>query len=332
MFRIKSSAVLAVSMITAFLVLPTANAQITRPTILKLDEINVVNYNQDIPDLTKAATSSAVTTAALQNTFQDGTGLGDIVAANGQGIKGTHVLRATRLNSNPDFTPGQAIADITRNGLIFHFFEIQAADGTTIGTITAQGFSRGTPPPGAPSSQTAANLIITGGSGAFVGVRGFAGSTNPPTSVPNRQASIIEDPAYRRINGGGTASYILTLYPAEYPRIVSIAHADSTLVSAANPAAQGETLTITATGLGPTRPGTDPGQPFPLSPAQPTNSPVSVTVNGQPAPVSNSIGWPSRVNQYRVDFQVPADTTKGTASVSVSAAWMAGPAVLINVQ
>ena len=151
----------------------SANAQIVTPTILQLDETNLVNYNSDVPDLTKAATSSAITNAATQNTFQDGTGLGDIVAANGQAIKGTHVLRYTRINSTPTFTPGQAIADITRTALIFNFWEIQDADGITIGTITAEGFSRGTPPPGVPSSQTAANLVITGGSGAFAGVRGF---------------------------------------------------------------------------------------------------------------------------------------------------------------
>ncbi|MBI3683877.1 MAG: hypothetical protein HY235_26175 [Acidobacteria bacterium] len=39
-------------------------------------------------------------------------------------------------------------------------------------------------------------------------------------------------------------------------------------------------LSLIATNLGPTRPGVDPGQPFPASPRQIVNSPLEVTVNG----------------------------------------------------
>lgn len=89
------------------------------------------------------------------------------------------------------------------------------------------------------------------------------------------------------------------------------------------------------TGLGPTRPGVDPGQPFPAYPANPlvvVNSPVAATVNGQAAEVVNAIGWPGLVNTYRVDFRVPASAASGPASVQLSAAWITGSAVHIAVR
>jgi uncharacterized protein (TIGR03437 family) len=49
---------------------------------------------------------------------------------------------------------------------------------------------------------------------------------------------------------------------------------DFSLVSASKPAAAGEVLSLFATGLGPTRAGLIPGQPFPSSPLVVVNSPV----------------------------------------------------------
>ena len=87
-----------------------------------------------------------------------------------------------------------------------------------------------------------------------------------------------------------------------------------------------------ATGLGPTLPGVDPGQPFPTDAVQQVNSPLAVTVNGQDAEVVNGLGWPGLVDTYRVDFRVPGGMVAGTASVRLTAAWIAGTAVRIAVQ
>jgi uncharacterized protein (TIGR03437 family) len=57
-----------------------------------------------------------------------------------------------------------------------------------------------------------------------------------------------------------------------------------------------------------------------------------VTVNGQDAEVVNGFGWPGLVDTYRVDFVVPSGLAPGTASVQLSAAWIAGNAVRIAVQ
>jgi uncharacterized protein (TIGR03437 family) len=85
----------------------------------------------------------------------------------------------------------------------------------------------------------------------------------------------------------------------------TIFHKDFSPVTAAKPAKPGEVLILQATGLGPTVPAVDPGQPFPTDALQQVNSPVDVTVNGQSAEVINKIGWPGQVDTYRLDFRVP---------------------------
>src|SRR5207247_9907015 len=89
-------------------------------------------------------------------------------------------------------------------------FEILTTGGAAVGTIFIHGLFGGSPPPGAPTSSARSNMIITGGTGAFLGARGQAGQTGPWTP---RVASVTEDPANRRINGGGTQSIILQLFP-----------------------------------------------------------------------------------------------------------------------
>ncbi|MBI2816913.1 MAG: hypothetical protein HYX72_08230 [Acidobacteria bacterium] len=91
-------------------------------------------------------------------------------------------------------------------------------------------------------------------------------------------------------------------------------------------------LTLFATGLGPTRPGVDPGKPFPASPLVTVNSPVEVLVNGRPAEVLASVGYPGAVDSYQVNFRVPSETARGVATIQVAAAWIAGPELRIAVQ
>jgi uncharacterized protein (TIGR03437 family) len=107
---------------------------------------------------------------------------------------------------------------------------------------------------------------------------------------------------------------------------------DFSLVSASKPAAAGEVLSLFATGLGPTRPGLSPGEPFPSSPLAVVNSPIEVTVNGKSAEVLGAVGYPGTVDGYQMNFRVPPDTAKGTAAIHVSAAWIPGAPVNIQVQ
>ena len=57
--------------------------------------------------------------------------------------------------------------------------------------------------------------------------------------------------------------------------------ADFTLVTSDKPARAGEILTLYASGLGPTRPGVDSGEPFPTTGLQVVNSPVRWWSMGQ---------------------------------------------------
>ena len=79
-------------------------------------------------------------------------------------------------------------------------------------------------------------------------------------------------------------------------------------------------------------PAVDPGQPFPSSPAATVNSPIEVKVNGNSAEVLGAVGFPGSLDGYQVTFRVPQDAAKGMATIQVSAAWIAGPAVGIVVQ
>jgi uncharacterized protein (TIGR03437 family) len=107
---------------------------------------------------------------------------------------------------------------------------------------------------------------------------------------------------------------------------------DFSLVNPARPTTAGEILSLFATGLGPTRPAVDAGQPFPAKTLANANSPVDVLVNGKPAEVLAAVGYPGAVDGYQVNFRMPPDAAKGTATVQVSAAWIPCAPVNIAVQ
>ena len=200
----------------------------------------------------------------------------------------------------------------------------------------------GPSPPGFPAGTL--NTVIVGGTGAYFGARGQTGNVNSTQALgsagitpPSR--SITEDPANRRLNQGGHVIFTLYVIPLARPEIVitptgpAVAHAnDFSPVTAAKPAAGGEVLSLFATGLGPTRPGIDPGQPFPSDPLAIVNSPLQLTVNGKPAEVIGAAGLPGAVDGYQVNFRLPTDIGKGPTAIQVTAAWIAGAPVTIQVQ
>jgi uncharacterized protein (TIGR03437 family) len=308
--------------------------------ILQIDIENFVEYQSDIADLSEIAGNPNITPAAPSKNFYPAATLGDIVAINGQAAKGTYAARTWVFGLNPSPAPGQAIADTTRTALRYGSFEILKPDGTLVGTIMVVGSAGGSPPPpGAPVGQTSGNFAIIGGTGAFLGARGQYGQIPTSQTVAVRLASTAEDPASRRVNGGGTVRYILHIIPMSPPQIAptlngpAVAHSsDFTLVSASKPAAAGEILSLFASGLGPTRPGVDPGQPFPPSPLATVNSPIDVTVNGKSAEILGAVGFPGAVDGYQVNFRLPPDTAKGTATIQVSSAWVPSSPVNIAVQ
>jgi hypothetical protein len=319
-------------------------------TILEVDLENVVEYQGDVSDAKQFATNPNVTPVSgpIKN-FRSAVGLGDIVAVNGQPAKGLYASGVQQISTTPVPTSGLAIGDIAQTSIRSHTLVILKSDGTPVGTIICLGLDSGPAPPGSfnvlyqsallSSNQTRGNYTIVGGTGAFLGARGqLVQRAQNLESIPPRQASITEDPANRRINGGGRIQYFLHVIPISRPEVATtstgpaVFHADFSPVSETKPAHAGEVLIVRATGLGPTVPPVDPGQPFPLDAGVAVNSPVEVSVNGQPAQLINAIGWPGSVDTYRIDFQVPAAAAKGMAAMQISAAWIASAPVSVAVQ
>lgn len=336
---IRKAETLAMTVLLVAVYCTRALGQATPPTILTIDVENVVQYISDVSDVSRLATDPNVTTAISGRNFREFLVLGDIAAVNGQPAKGTFSFNARQVSLATAPNAGQAIADLVRGNANEQTFEILRADGTPIGSIMASGLGAGTAPPGAPLAVTQGNNAIFGGTGAFLGARGQAGRAATPQDIPDRVASMSEDPANRRRNGGGRERFVLLVIPLSRPEVVitpngpAVAHSnDFALVSASRPATAGEVLSAFVTGLGPTRPGVDPGKPFPASPPAVVNSPVEVTVNGRPAEVLAAVGYPGAVDGYQVNFRVPSDTAKGVATVQISTAWIAGPEVRIAIQ
>ena len=308
------------------------------PTILTIDLANHVEYYDDVP-ITSYATNPSLTTQNIGNgkNFFSIVILADIVAINGQPAKGTYFSRNRVVSASPTPAPGTAISDTPVTAFREDIFKILQPDGTLIGSITASGLSGGTPSPGGPLTQTGGDWAITGGTGAFLGVRGEMGGTG--VQKGGRAASMAEDPADRRSIGGGTFEFVLYLIPMSSPQIVvtasgpAVVHSsDFSLVTPAKPASAGEILSLIATGLGPVRGGIGPGQVFPSNPLSAVNSPVQITVNGEAAEIVAAVGYPGSTTGYQVNFQLPADTAKGTATLVLSAAWFAAAPVSVAVQ
>src|SRR5271165_1965139 len=116
----------------------TGRAQVPTASVLRIDTGNAVLYNEDTSDVTKFATDPGVPTPIATRNFTRTVALADIQAVNGQPVTGLHT-RAVIANIvlRPAPTPGQAIADTTRNAAAVISFEIMKSDGTMIGTIMA---------------------------------------------------------------------------------------------------------------------------------------------------------------------------------------------------
>ena len=291
----------------------------------------------DVFDVSKYATDPNVTTPIASKNFGQFQQISDIVAVNGRPAKRTLVLGFRNINIRTAPDPGQAVGDSLANNVMDQTFQIMKPDGTVIGSIMTIGLGNGTTPPGAPSTALLGDSMIIGGTGAFIGVRGQ--SSAGQVRIANRNASVTEDPANRRRIGGGAARFILTLIPLSRPEVVTnpnvpaVFHgADFSLVTAAKPARASEVLILTATNLGPTSPGLDPGKPFPQSPPQEVNSPVDVTVNGQ-APISStrSDGLASKTCIEWI-FEFPMELPRERATLQLTAAWIAGPEIKIAMQ
>jgi len=316
----------------------TVSGQGSSSVILNVNTENSVVYLDDVSDVSRFATNLNVTAAVVARNFQQSIVMADIVSVNGQPAKGVVLFSIRTINLRTAPTPGQAIADVMRTNTQSGTFEILSANGTPVGTIMTSGLGGAGPAPaGAPLAVNQGNNTIVGGTGAFLGARGQQGQAVTSQTIGNRQASMTEDPANRRQNGGGKLQFVLDVIPMFRPEVIltqgfpSVTHSNGVLVEA-QPARSGEILSLFATGLGPTLPGIDPGKTFTANPVQIVNSPVQVTVNGRPAEVLSAVGVPDTVDTYKVDFLLPSALGSGPATIQVTSGFIPGPEFQIPVR
>jgi hypothetical protein len=319
----------------------TTQAQPLNYSILRIELMNSTLYWRGYCGPSDLGKNSNKLPTVAGNPFGTAVGVADIVSVNGQPVKGTAIANVGIGTITPNFTPGSPIGDFQMVPNETWYLAIMNLDGTVIGTLQIAGSGAGPAPAGAPKEITAASWTVTAGTGAFFGVRGYFQAPQDSVS-PERRTTDCEDPAYRRINadsGGNKRHPVLYLVAPTQPQILTtsdgpvVVHAsDSTLVTTAKPAKAGEVLTLYASGLGPTRPGVDPGQPFSADPLQIVNSPVQVLVNGIAADTLYAGGYPGTLDSYQVNFRVPDGTGSGQVSIQLTSAWMVGPPVKLQLQ
>src|SRR3989338_5150081 len=211
--------VFAMAVLLAALYCQPVLGQTAPATILDVELANYVTYFNDVNDYPRLATDANRTTVTQPRNFSRSIGIADIVSVNGKPAKGMMTEQRTQFNLRVNPTPGQAIADAVRNNRLERFYEILKPDGTQIGSLMAVGNGGGAPPPGAPLVTSDANFVIVGGTGAFLGARGQESSPDNAGLPGPRNASMTEDPANRRIHGGGRRPFLLHVIPMSRPDV-----------------------------------------------------------------------------------------------------------------
>jgi len=181
---------------------PNVQAQVPTGSMLRMEFENAALYIADCPN-SQLATSSTRLTRPTGGAFESAFGIADIVSVNGRRVKGTaYQTVVSGLKGSPTPAPRGVLVDSVRLALFQWDLDLLNPDGTQIGTIQVSGLGNGLPPPGAPKEITGGGLTVTGGTGAFFGVRGYFQPTGDP-AFPERQTSACEDPALRRTFADG---------------------------------------------------------------------------------------------------------------------------------
>jgi hypothetical protein len=186
-------------------------AQVPSSARLEVVVQNAVAYVDDgIPYGQYATAQTQTPPATGGRNFRSWTLIGDVVSVNGKPAKGVAVHRAHIVSLRTAPANGQAISDVNGPLAVADYnVEIRHADGTPVGTAMLQGFLFG-PPPLEPSASMTSNLAIVGGTGAFLGARGYSGHTGT-TAVG--LASIADDPGIRRTRPGDEWRLTMNLIP-----------------------------------------------------------------------------------------------------------------------
>jgi hypothetical protein len=186
--------------------------------VLQIEVENAVYYVYDSGTPQSFATDPGRTIARPGRNFSHITAVGDVTAVNGSPARGTWWARLRVVLGDPNPQPGQMITDVNRCGVWDWIFEILPPEGESVGTIVATGLNCGPAPPGAPAAHRVVNMAVTGGTGAYVGVRGQAGLVSVDWARAGGPASVTQDPSSRRHDSGGRQVHIVQLTDFSSPR------------------------------------------------------------------------------------------------------------------
>ena len=300
-----------------------AFAQARTEAVFTFEIDNVVTYYDEGTGYAKTGTSTTRTPMPSDyvGVFRPYIWLGDIVAVNGAPATGTLFMPGMGIGGGRTPAPRYPIYEGTRTGVGYAVLDIRDSTGVSVELISLVGLVGGGISYGNPPGTGAMAFTVVGGDGAFFGVSG-QGSQVSQANV--RTAPFLEDPALRRVNGGGKWTIRFHLAGLKRPEIIDAYHADFTPVSAGSPARPGETVILVMRGMGPTWPTLEPGTVFTDQPLLPVAAKLNVTVNGQAAACANAVGWPTTADTYRLDVTLPGAFEAGKATVVVNRAYTPG--------
>ena len=95
-------------------------------------------------------------------------------------------------------------------------------------------------------------------------------------------------------------------------------HSDGSLIDADNPAVTGETVTLYATGLGPTIPALATGTPGPANPPAATALQPTVVYASQTAIVLSSVMAPGQIGIYQVTIRLTNEPVTGIRAIGIN--------------
>jgi uncharacterized protein (TIGR03437 family) len=155
----------------------------------------------------------------------------------------------------------------------------------------------------------------------------------PTELAPNQDYSIVV-----AANGGLTLPDTITTTAVDPAVVVNpdssviAQHLDFSLITAASPAAQGETITLYLAAMGATNPQVASGAASPSSPLAAVTAQPAVTIGGRPAAILFAGLTPGAVGLYQIDVTVPAGLSAGQLPVVVTQSGVTANAATLPVK
>lgn len=175
---------------------PKMDAQLPSGSIIRFEIENSTLYQYDCPYSQLGTNPNRLDYPIPLSGFKAGVAIGDIVSVNGSPAKGSAYESSVALFvGSPNIVPGQPITDDGRSGIASWDLTFMNPDGTQIGAVHVDGMIGGGRTPGVPSALSGGSYSVTGGTGAFFGVRGYFSAAQARQPTRRRWANALPQPA-----------------------------------------------------------------------------------------------------------------------------------------